>query len=217
MTTTMMTVFWFSLLLALLALGFVVLLITIPRRLAWSPGCSLFCGRSFGPVDGVWWMFPQACLKASILARDCATAAAIVFLSDRLLYGLDVSGQLLQVAKALHRLQPATPIAPQVVIRQARISMHAGRLPPAGPPCPGGGPSGARLPSGLFDFRGADGNRGPPASLCSLPRSRRPACRGALPPASCQHKGPGIKGFRAKSNRENCERGWKILIGAFVV
>ncbi|XP_069449590.1 alpha-protein kinase 1 isoform X1 [Ovis canadensis] len=69
-----------------------------------------------------------ACLKASILARDCATAAAIVFLSDRLLYGLDVSGQLLQVAKALHRLQPATPIAPQVVIRQARISMHAGKL-----------------------------------------------------------------------------------------
>uniref|UniRef100_E1B7M4 Alpha kinase 1 n=1 Tax=Bos taurus TaxID=9913 RepID=E1B7M4_BOVIN len=70
----------------------------------------------------------EASLKASILARDCATAAAIVFLSDRLLYGLDVSGQLLQVAKALHRLQPATPIAPQVVIRQARISMHAGKL-----------------------------------------------------------------------------------------
>lgn len=26
----------------------------------------------------------------------------------------------------------------------------------------------------------------------------------------------GIKGFRAKSSRENCERVWKILIGAFV-
>ncbi|XP_055290051.1 alpha-protein kinase 1 isoform X2 [Moschus berezovskii] len=69
-----------------------------------------------------------AALKASIRARDCAAAAAIVFLSDRLLYGLDVSGQLLQVAKALHRLQPATPIAPQLVIRQARVSMHAGKL-----------------------------------------------------------------------------------------
>ncbi|XP_072794627.1 alpha-protein kinase 1 [Vicugna pacos] len=69
-----------------------------------------------------------ASLKASILARDCATAAAIVFLSDRFLYGLDVSGPLLQVAKGLHRLQPATPIAPQVVIRQARISMHSGKL-----------------------------------------------------------------------------------------
>ncbi|XP_057561108.1 alpha-protein kinase 1 isoform X3 [Hippopotamus amphibius kiboko] len=67
-----------------------------------------------------------ASLRASILARDCATAAAIVFLSDRFLYGLDVSGELLQVAKGLHRLQPATPLAPQVVIRQARISMHSG-------------------------------------------------------------------------------------------
>uniref|UniRef100_A0A7N5JBY1 Alpha kinase 1 n=1 Tax=Ailuropoda melanoleuca TaxID=9646 RepID=A0A7N5JBY1_AILME len=67
-----------------------------------------------------------ASLKASILARDCATAAAIVFLSDRFLYGLDVSGKLLQVAKGLHKLQPATPIAPQVVIRQARLSVNSG-------------------------------------------------------------------------------------------
>ncbi|XP_019653386.2 alpha-protein kinase 1 isoform X8 [Ailuropoda melanoleuca] len=69
-----------------------------------------------------------ASLKASILARDCATAAAIVFLSDRFLYGLDVSGKLLQVAKGLHKLQPATPIAPQVVIRQARLSVNSGKL-----------------------------------------------------------------------------------------
>ncbi|XP_049487008.1 alpha-protein kinase 1 isoform X2 [Panthera uncia] len=69
-----------------------------------------------------------ASLKGSILARDCATAAAIVFLSDRFLYGLDVSGQLLQVAKRLHKLQPGTPIAPQVVIRQARLSVNAGKL-----------------------------------------------------------------------------------------
>ncbi|XP_044240186.2 alpha-protein kinase 1 isoform X3 [Ursus arctos] len=70
----------------------------------------------------------EASLKASILARDCATAAAIVFLSDRFLYGLDVSGKLLQVAKGLHKLQPATPIAPQVVIRQARLSVNSGKL-----------------------------------------------------------------------------------------
>ncbi|XP_029797716.1 alpha-protein kinase 1 [Suricata suricatta] len=69
-----------------------------------------------------------ASLKASIRARDYATAAAIVFLSDRFLYGLDVSGQLLRVAKGLHKLQPATPIAPQVVIRQARLSVNAGKL-----------------------------------------------------------------------------------------
>uniref|UniRef100_A0A8C3WHS1 Alpha kinase 1 n=1 Tax=Catagonus wagneri TaxID=51154 RepID=A0A8C3WHS1_9CETA len=70
----------------------------------------------------------EASLKASILVRDCATASAIVFLSDRFLYGLDVSSELLRVAKGLHKLQPATPIAPQVIIRQARISMHSGKL-----------------------------------------------------------------------------------------
>ncbi|XP_024906683.1 alpha-protein kinase 1 [Pteropus alecto] len=67
-------------------------------------------------------------LKASILAGDCATAAAIVFLSDRLLYGLDLSSQLLQVAKGLHRLWPDMPMAPQVVIRQARVAVNAGKL-----------------------------------------------------------------------------------------
>ncbi|XP_012879190.1 PREDICTED: alpha-protein kinase 1 [Dipodomys ordii] len=68
----------------------------------------------------------QAALRASIVAQDCAVASAIVFLMDRFLYGLDVSGKLLQVAKGLHKLQPATPIAPQVVIRQARISVNSG-------------------------------------------------------------------------------------------
>lgn len=69
-----------------------------------------------------------AALRASILVQDCAAAAAIVFLMDRFLYGLDVSGKLLQVAKGLHKLQPATPIAPQVVIRQARVSVNSGKL-----------------------------------------------------------------------------------------
>ncbi|XP_021504412.2 alpha-protein kinase 1 isoform X2 [Meriones unguiculatus] len=69
-----------------------------------------------------------AALRASILVQDCAAAAAIVFLMDRFLYGLDVSGKLLQVAKGLHKLQPATPIAPQLVIRQARISVNSGKL-----------------------------------------------------------------------------------------
>ncbi|XP_035887601.1 alpha-protein kinase 1 isoform X3 [Phyllostomus discolor] len=65
-------------------------------------------------------------LKASILARDYATAAAILFVSDRLLYGLDASRQALQVAKGLHKLWPAAPVAPQLVIRQARVSVNAG-------------------------------------------------------------------------------------------
>ncbi|XP_044537583.1 alpha-protein kinase 1 [Gracilinanus agilis] len=67
-------------------------------------------------------------LKASILVQDFSTAAALVFLMDRFLYGLDASAKLLQVAKSLHKLHPATPIAPQVVIRQARISVNSGKL-----------------------------------------------------------------------------------------
>ncbi|XP_015267365.1 PREDICTED: alpha-protein kinase 1 [Gekko japonicus] len=67
-------------------------------------------------------------LKSSITVRDYATAAAIVFLTDRFLYWVDGSNQLLQIAKRLHKLQPATPIAPQLVIRQARVSVNAGKL-----------------------------------------------------------------------------------------
>ncbi|KAG8454054.1 hypothetical protein GDO86_000622 [Hymenochirus boettgeri] len=67
-------------------------------------------------------------LKASIAIADSATAAAIVFLIDRILYWADASIRLLQVAKALHKMWPATPIAPQVVIRQARISVNTGKL-----------------------------------------------------------------------------------------
>ncbi|XP_020857040.1 alpha-protein kinase 1 isoform X2 [Phascolarctos cinereus] len=69
-----------------------------------------------------------AYLKASILVQDFTTAAALVFLMDRFLYGLDASGKLLQVAKSLHKLHPTIPIAPQVVIRQARISVNTGKL-----------------------------------------------------------------------------------------
>ncbi|XP_074849522.1 alpha-protein kinase 1 isoform X1 [Carettochelys insculpta] len=67
-------------------------------------------------------------LKASIMVKDCATAAAIVFLIDRFLYWVDASSKLLQIAKGLHKFQPATPIAPQVVIRLARISVNSGKL-----------------------------------------------------------------------------------------
>ncbi|NXI63998.1 ALPK1 kinase, partial [Anseranas semipalmata] len=67
-------------------------------------------------------------LKASITVKDCVTAAAIVFLIDRFLYWIDASSKLLKIAKGLHKLQPATPIGPQVVIRQARLAVNAGKL-----------------------------------------------------------------------------------------
>ncbi|NXK21525.1 ALPK1 kinase, partial [Arenaria interpres] len=67
-------------------------------------------------------------LKASIMVKDCGTAAAVVLLIDRFLYWIDASSQLLRIAKGLHRLQPATPIGPQVLIRQARLSVNTGKL-----------------------------------------------------------------------------------------
>ncbi|KFP88512.1 Alpha-protein kinase 1, partial [Acanthisitta chloris] len=67
-------------------------------------------------------------LKASIVAKDCATATAVVFLIDRFLYWIDASSSLLRIAKGLHRLQPAAPISPQVLIRQARLAVNTGKL-----------------------------------------------------------------------------------------
>ncbi|OXB84827.1 UNVERIFIED_CONTAM: hypothetical protein H355_015949 [Colinus virginianus] len=67
-------------------------------------------------------------LKASIMVKDCVTAAAIVFLIDRFLYWIDASSKLLKIAKGLHKLQPTTPIGPQVVIRQARLAVNTGKL-----------------------------------------------------------------------------------------
>nr|XP_021387270.1 alpha-protein kinase 1 [Lonchura striata domestica] len=69
-----------------------------------------------------------AYLKASIVVRDCGTATAVVFLLDRFLYWLDASSRLLRVAKGLHRLHPGAPISPQLLIRQARLAVNAGKL-----------------------------------------------------------------------------------------
>ncbi|XP_048457312.1 alpha-protein kinase 1 isoform X1 [Rhincodon typus] len=67
-------------------------------------------------------------LKASISVGDYASAAATVFLIDRFLYWVDASSKLLQIAKGLHRRCHEIPIAPQVVIRQARVSVNSGKL-----------------------------------------------------------------------------------------
>ncbi|XP_070613975.1 alpha-protein kinase 1 [Erythrolamprus reginae] len=68
------------------------------------------------------------CLKSSIATSDYLTATAIAFLVDRFLYWVDGSSQILQIVKRLHQLEPTVPIAPQLVIRQARISVNSGKL-----------------------------------------------------------------------------------------
>lgn len=67
-------------------------------------------------------------LRASIKAGQPAWAMAVIFLLDRFLYWLDRSHTLLKIAKTLHRLYPRTPVAPQIVIRQARVYLNNGKL-----------------------------------------------------------------------------------------
>ncbi|CAB1428472.1 unnamed protein product [Pleuronectes platessa] len=69
-----------------------------------------------------------AVLKASIVAREVSTALAVVFLVDRYLYWTDESTRLLKITKLLHRCRPDTPVAPQLVIRQARVYLNSGKL-----------------------------------------------------------------------------------------
>ncbi|XP_013879085.1 alpha-protein kinase 1 [Austrofundulus limnaeus] len=67
-------------------------------------------------------------LEASIRAQETQSALAVVFLVDRFVYWTDESSRLLKIAKLLHRRHPATPIAPQLVIRQARVYLNSGKL-----------------------------------------------------------------------------------------
>ncbi|XP_044039033.1 alpha-protein kinase 1 isoform X2 [Siniperca chuatsi] len=69
-----------------------------------------------------------AVLKASIMAQEACTALAVVFLIDRFLYWTDESSRLLKITKLLHRRHPDTPVAPQLVIRQARVYLNSGKL-----------------------------------------------------------------------------------------
>ncbi|KAF4111709.1 alpha-protein kinase 1 [Onychostoma macrolepis] len=67
-------------------------------------------------------------LRDSIAAEEPEWAVAVVFLLDRLLYWMDGSRVLLKIAKALHKRYPDVPIAPQVIIRQARVHLNTGKL-----------------------------------------------------------------------------------------
>ncbi|XP_051754531.1 alpha-protein kinase 1 [Ctenopharyngodon idella] len=67
-------------------------------------------------------------LRDSIAADEPQWAVAAVFLLDRLLYWMDASHVLLKIAKMLHKRYPDVPIAPQVIIRQARVYLNTGKL-----------------------------------------------------------------------------------------
>ncbi|KAJ0056058.1 hypothetical protein NL108_018331, partial [Boleophthalmus pectinirostris] len=67
-------------------------------------------------------------LKASIQSQEPVCALAVVFLVDRFLYWTDESSRLLKITKLLHKLHPEAPVAPQLVIRQARVYLNSGTL-----------------------------------------------------------------------------------------
>ncbi|KAB5518353.1 hypothetical protein PHYPO_G00164800 [Pangasianodon hypophthalmus] len=67
-------------------------------------------------------------LRASIMAAESAWAMSVIFLLDRFLYWIDSSHTLLKIAKALHMRYPETPVAPQIIIRQARVYLNTGKL-----------------------------------------------------------------------------------------
>uniref|UniRef100_A0A8C6WZI1 Alpha kinase 1 n=1 Tax=Neogobius melanostomus TaxID=47308 RepID=A0A8C6WZI1_9GOBI len=69
-----------------------------------------------------------ALLKASIESREPLCALAVIFLVDRFLYWTDESSRLLKITKLLHKLHPEAPVAPQLVIRQARVYLNSGKL-----------------------------------------------------------------------------------------
>ncbi|XP_072315086.1 alpha-protein kinase 1 [Eucyclogobius newberryi] len=67
-------------------------------------------------------------LKVSIQCQEAVCALAVVFLVDRFLYWTDESRRLLKITKLLHKLHPEAPVAPQLVIRQARLYLNSGKL-----------------------------------------------------------------------------------------
>lgn len=60
------------------------------------------------------------------MAGEPAWAMAVIFLLDRFLYWIDGSHTLLKIATALHTHYPETPVAPQIIIRQARVYLNTG-------------------------------------------------------------------------------------------
>ncbi|KAM9836432.1 alpha-protein kinase 1 isoform 1-T2 [Aulostomus maculatus] len=100
----------------------------VPEK--WQYKQSLAASDKANLSDLIKPHLPQllAVLKASILAQEARVALAAVFLVDRFLYWTDESSRLLKIAKLLHRHHPEVPVAPQLVIRQARVYLNSGKL-----------------------------------------------------------------------------------------
>ncbi|XP_025114700.1 alpha-protein kinase 1-like [Pomacea canaliculata] len=68
------------------------------------------------------------CLDLAMRAKDYKIAAAIIYVVDRACYRFGRSGALLNVVDEIMQVSPETPIAPQVVLRKARVLKDTGDL-----------------------------------------------------------------------------------------
>ncbi|KAK7493862.1 hypothetical protein BaRGS_00015003 [Batillaria attramentaria] len=68
------------------------------------------------------------CLDIAMRSQDYQTASALVFVVDRALYRFGRSKPVLRVACEIQRASPDTAIAPQVILRQARVMKDDGDL-----------------------------------------------------------------------------------------
>uniref|UniRef100_A0A8D2NQ34 Alpha kinase 1 n=1 Tax=Zosterops lateralis melanops TaxID=1220523 RepID=A0A8D2NQ34_ZOSLA len=81
--------------------------------------------QDLGPEDKTNLQDMISARLPDLLPRsDCGRLRFVFFL-----YWIDASSRLLRIAKGLHRLHPGAPISPpQLLIRQARLAVNAGKL-----------------------------------------------------------------------------------------
>ncbi|XP_074555362.1 alpha-protein kinase 1 [Halichoeres trimaculatus] len=100
----------------------------VPEK--WQYKQSVLANDKTNLSDLISKHLPQllAILKAAIVAREAHTALSVIFLVDRFLYWTDESKRLMDITKLLYKHHCGTPVAPQLVIRQARVYLNSGKL-----------------------------------------------------------------------------------------
>ena len=73
-------------------------------------------------------MLFQECLFHALQLKKYNTVAALVFVMDRFSYWQGSSGTSLRIVKYLETYSPETAIAPQLVMRKARVMKNRGDL-----------------------------------------------------------------------------------------
>ena len=78
----------------------------------------------------MWYLIflSKECLHHAVKENNYDTVAALVFVMDRFSYWQGSSHKTLELVDYLKTNSPVTPIAPQLLIRKARVMKNAGNL-----------------------------------------------------------------------------------------